>query len=293
MKITLRNLVWAAAMALIFLPTALAQGNQGQGQGQGQQQPPKPPTQPGQPAQPPPGQPEAPPINPEEEKCYTAFLGSQAEPMERRIERGEECLKKFPESRYRETVYARLAEAYRAQGNEEKMFAAGEKALELNADNVAVLSLMAWALPRRITPRDLDAEQKLQKAEKYSKHAIELMANMQKPENLPEEDFTKAKNEALSMCHSGLGLIYVRRERYTDSVAELEQATRLVPNPEPAEFYLLGLAYRGARRFADAVTAFTRCSEAAGLPQELQDLCKQELERSKKIAAAQPAAPKP
>ena len=168
------------------------------------------------------------------------------------------------------------------------MFAAGEKALELNSDNVDILALMGMLLPRRAGT--LDADQKLQKAEKYSKRALELLAAMQKPDGLTEEEFNAAKNQKLSMAHSGLGLTYLQRQRYSDSVAELEQATKLVKEAEPTDFYLLGVAYQKAQRFSDAATAFGKCGEAQW---GWQDRCKKGAEDSKKLAATQPQPPKP
>ncbi len=197
-------------------------------------------------------------------------------------------MKKYPGSRYNAVVYARLAPAYLAVAQEDKMFAAGEKALELNPDNVDILALMGMLLPRRAGT--LDADQKLQKAEKYSKRTIELLAAMQKPDGLTEEEFNAAKNQKLSMAHSGLGLTYLQRQRYVDSVAELEQATKLVKEAEPTDFYLLGVAYQKAQRFSDAATAFGKCGEAQW---GWQDRCKKGAEDSKKLAATQPQPPKP
>src|SRR2546422_6228976 len=144
----------------------------------------------------------------------TLFRSLKREDVARQIELGEEFLKKYPGSRYNAVVYARLAPAYLAVAQEDKMFAAGEKALELNPDNVDILALMGMLLPRRAGT--LDADQKLQKAEKYSKRTIELLAAMQKPDGVTEEEFNAAKNQKLSIAHSGLGLTYLQRQRYGD-----------------------------------------------------------------------------
>ena len=295
MRITFRNAAWVVLLGLVFLPAALAQQGQRQGQGQGQpqqQQPPRQPGTPGQaaPAQPTPAQPAAPPVNPEEEAAYKAFFDLKETEVDLKIQRGEEFLKKFPESRYRDSVYSTLLSAYVWVQQPDKVLATGEKALQLNPDNLTVLATMGRVLPRLTRSADLDAEQKLEKAEKYSKHAIELLGNIQKPDNLTEEDFTKAKNEMLAMCHSGLGFTYIHRQRYPDSVTALEQATTLIPDADPSDFFLLGVAYQETKRFSDAVKAFGRCSEETWA---LQERCKQSMEQAKKLAAAQPAAPKP
>lgn len=283
-------------LALFCLSTLLVLGGPAawarQGYSQGQENPPKPPAEPAKPGQTAPAQPGTaapPPVNAEEEAAYKAFFETKASDIQQQIQLGEEFLKKFPESRYREGVYARLTAAYLSIGQEDRMFAAGEKTLEIDPNNVDVLSLMALVMPRRVNPNSLDADQKLQKSEKYSKQAIALLAAMPKPAALSDADFAKAKNEKLSMCHSGLGFVYYQRQRYPDSATELEQATQLAAVPDPADFYVLGLAYQQTKRFGDAATAFGHCGEASG---PLQPRCKLSMEQAKKLAALEPAPPK-
>jgi tetratricopeptide (TPR) repeat protein len=248
----------------------------------GQQQPP--PTPPPTPA-PVPAEPAAPPVNVEEEADYKAFFETSRAEATKQAELGEAFLTKYPESRYRESVYSRLVNAYLAIGDVDKLFVAGEKALELNPDNVDVLSVVAYAVPRRINSSELDAPRKLQKVEQYGKHAIEVLNAMVKPEALTEEDFTKAKNEKLSMAHSGLGLVSYHRQDFAGMAAEFEQATTLAAAPDPSDYWLLGISYQQIRRFGDAATAFGKCAEVQWA---YQDRCKQNKELSEKQAAVQP-----
>jgi tetratricopeptide (TPR) repeat protein len=270
----LRGLLLAAALVLSGAGTLLAQYGQQQ-----QQNPPTPPPTPGQPAAP-----AAPPVNKEEEDAYKKFFEFKGAPTEQ-IPLGEEFLKKFPESRYRESVYSRLTTDYLATNQEDKMFNAGEKTLEMNPDNVDVLALLAMVIPRRTNTTALDADQRLTKAENYGKKAIVLIPALPKPSTVTEEDFTKAKNEKLSMCHSGLGFIYYLRGKYLDSATELTESTKLTAAPDPADFFVLGAAYEQAKKLDDAVAAYGKCSE---IPGPIQARCKQSQDAAKKKAAAQP-----
>ena len=246
-----------------------------------QQEPPKPPTQPGQT---PPAQPETPPVNQAEEDAYKAFYEHPKEDYDGMIRSGEDFTKKFPESRYLASVYSRLVNAYLVAQQIEKLFDAGEKALALNPDNVDVLPVMAWVVPRRIDTNALDAQQKLEKAESYGKRGLELLEAMEKPAEIAEEQFDQAKKEKLAMCHSGLGLVSMHRQQYEVAATELEQATKLSLNPEPTDFFLLGLAYEQTKRFGEAATSYERCSST---PWAWQDRCKQGQDRAKKLAAGQ------
>jgi tetratricopeptide (TPR) repeat protein len=274
----------------VFLAPAFLYG---QGSGQGQQNPPSPPVQPGQA---PPAKPaftvdsSPPPANAEEEAAYKAFFEAKGNDLQHVIQTGEEFLKKYPESRYRESVYSRLTNAYLAAGDVDKMLVAGEKALELRKDDVDVLAVMAYAIPRRANPAALDGGQKLAKAEAYAKQTIELLAALPKPPNMSDEDFTKAKNDKLSMCHSGLGLVDFHRQKYVDAASEFEEATKLASAPDPVDFFLLGMVLDQTKRYTEAVTAYGRCS---GLGGPMQARCKQNMEEAKKRASTQLTPPKP
>ncbi len=291
MKTTIGKTI-PAALLVGFLS---APGAYGQGSGQGQQKPPNPPgQQEGQSS--PPAKPAStadsspPPVNTEEEAAYKALFEMKGTDFQHQIQMGEEFLKKYPDSRYRESVYSRLTNAYLSVGDVDKMLAAGEKALELKKDDVDVMALMAFVIPRRTTPAALDGNQKLAKAEGYARQTIELLAALPKPATLTDEDFSKAKNEKLSMCHSGLGLVYYYRQKYAEAVPEFEQATHLASSPDPVDLYLLGLALNGEKRFSDAAKAFGRCGELGG---PMQAECKQRTEEAKKRATTQLAPSKP
>lgn len=273
----------------VFLPPVFLYG---QASGQGQQNPPSPPAQQGQapPAKPAVTIDSPPSANAEEEAAYKAFFEAKGNDLQTVIQAGEEFLKKYPESRYRESVYSRLTNAYLAAGDVDKMLVAGEKALELRKDDVDVLAVMAYAIPRRANPAALDGGQKLAKAEAYAKQTIELLAALPKPPNMSDEDFNKAKNDKLSMCHSGLGLVDFHRQKYVDAANEFEEATKLASNPDPVDFFLLGMVLDQTKRYAEAVTAYGRCS---GLTGPMQARCKQNMEEAKKRASTQLTPPKP
>lgn len=229
-------------------------------------------------------------MDPQEEAAYKAFYETKFTDTDRLIQLGEDFLKAYPESRYRALVYSRLTQSYFNKQQMDKMFAVGDKALAANPNDLTVLTLVGWVLPHTYNPNDLDADQKLNRAEQYLKHALELLATLQKPANLTDEEYTKSKNDALSRCHSGLGLVYFRRQRFADSIPELQQATQLAPTLDPVDLFVLGIDFQQLKRFSEAATAFGRCSET---PSSLQDRCKQAMEQSKKQAATEVTPPKP
>ncbi|HYL09687.1 MAG TPA: hypothetical protein VEU31_03030 [Candidatus Acidoferrales bacterium] len=292
MKGNTQRAVWLITAALFVLSPGWA--GQSQGSGQQPQQPP-----PAQQTQPKPTQPSAfslddpnarpPAATAEEDAAYKAAMDAKANDVPKRIQLGEEFVAKYPQSRYLETVLSGMTLNYLIAGNTQKMFSAGEKALALNPDDVLVLSLLSQTLPRAWKPDAPDAQAQLDKAEKYGKHAIELTPNLQKPPETTEETFQKVNNQRLSMAHSGLGLANFQRHKYAEAIPDLEEAVKIVPDPDPVNYYVLGLAEVNTKHFNDAVTTFTKCAE---IPWQLQANCKARLEDAKKQAATQLSAPK-
>lgn len=271
------------------VPQDVQQGKQGQ---QGQQTPDMAPPN-GAVGQPP-------KTDPKEEAAYKAFHELKTTDTDKIVETGEQFALNYPNSRYTEVVYARLTQAYfaksqGAQGDAQKqalgkMYDYCDKALSTNPDDVDVLSLVGWVIPHSYDANDMDAERRLTKAETYSKHAIDLLDNIQKPVGMTDEDFAKSKSSELAQSHSALGLVYFRRGQYAESVGELQKATQVATSPDPTDFYVMGLELQQIKRFDEAAQAYEKCSQ---IQSGLQPRCKQGMEQAKKMAASQPAPAKP
>jgi hypothetical protein len=231
----------------------------------------------------------APKADPEEEAAYKSFNDTKPEDADKRIQLGEAYVLKYPNGKYVALVYSGLTVAEYGKLDLPKMYADSDKALALNPDDVNVLVLVGWVIPRKYDPNDLAAESQLAKAEKYEKHALEVLAALPKPANLTEEQFAKVKAEGESQAHSGLGLIYFRRQNYAESVEELKKSTMDPTNQDPVDYYIMGMDLTQLKRFSESADAFAKC---AAIPGGLQDRCKQMGADAKKQAAAAPAPSK-
>ena len=224
----------------------------------------------------------------DELKAYKEVYDARGSDSQHLIEVGEAFLAKYPMSVYAGAVYSELASAYLSTNQADKMVAAGTKAVEINPDNVDVLPLLAWAIPRRVTGQTPDAAQQLAKAQDYAKHGIQLLTTMPKPVEMDDAAFTKAKNEKLAMCHDGIGVAEVKTGKYDDAIAELNQSVELSSTPDPVDFYLLGVANQLTSHYSDAIASFTKCSTAG----PLQTQCKAGLDDAKKKSQNSLEAPK-
>jgi tetratricopeptide (TPR) repeat protein len=275
---------------LAIAPAVFAQyggGGTGQQQQQQQQQQQTPPPAT---AATPPQQAEAPKVDPEEEAAYKKFYETSSTDIGQIISLGEAFIQKYPTSKYAGSVYAGLTHAYYGKEQYDKMNAAADKALALNPNEADVLVLVGWIIPHNYDPNDMDANRRLDKAEDYEKRALVILATLPKPDNMTDEQFNKAKNDKLSMAHSGLGLVYWRKQEPENSAAELQQAVKLASAPDAVDLFVLGRDLQALKRYSDAQDAYHKCAQVPG---GVQDRCKQLENDVKKLAASQPAAAKP
>jgi tetratricopeptide (TPR) repeat protein len=229
------------------------------------------------------------PVNAEEEAAFKAFQVLPTSDLPRKIQAGEEFLKKYPESRYKPPILGALTAAYLQRGDLQKMREYGEKEVALQPNDASTLAILGQALSRGAHGNSPEAAQMLAKAEQYSKQAIEVTPTLPKPDGMTDEVFAAAKNQTLAVAHSGLGLVYARHSKFSEAILELEQAVKLDTIVDPVNYYLLGLANKSESHFEDAVAAFTKCASVAG---QMQEVCKGQAEETKKLGLTQLSAPK-
>jgi tetratricopeptide (TPR) repeat protein len=231
------------------------------------------------------------PVNAEEEAAMKQFRDLPATDAAKKDQAGEEFLQKYPQSHYRPEVYNWLVKGYLSTGQVDKMESAGDKELELNANDPQTLAIVGSTLPRAMPQgmSDADKLKRLDKAEQYNKKALDLLPGYPKPDNLTDDQFAAAKNQISAMAYGGLGLVAFRRGKYAEAIPNLEQSAKLDSNPDPVNYFLLGVSNEKASHFDDAVAAFTKC---AAIPSGLQANCKSGIDEAKKLASTQMSAPK-
>lgn len=230
-----------------------------------------------------------PPVSAEEDAAIQAFRAAPLTDLAKKDMLGEEFLQKYPQSRYRPEVYTMLLRGYSSLGQIDKMETVGDKEIELNPNDAQTLAIMGSTLPRVMNASTIEPQKRLEKAEQYSKKALEVLPTLVKPEGLSDADFLKAKDQTAALAYSGLGLVAVRRSKFAEAIPNFEQAVKLDPFPDPVNFYLLGIANEKTSHFEDAANAFTKC---AAVPGGLQATCKSGIDEAKKMATTQLSAPK-
>jgi tetratricopeptide (TPR) repeat protein len=230
-----------------------------------------------------------PPVSAEEDAAIQAFRSTPVTDLAKKDQLGEEFLQKYQQSRYRSEVYSLLVRGYLSLGQIEKMESAGDKEIELNPNDAQTLAIVGSTLPRVMNAGTPDPQKRLDKAEQYSRKALEVLPTLAKPAELSDADFLRAKDQTSALAYSGLGLVAFRRSKFAEAISNFEQAVKLDPVPDAVNFYLLGLSNEKTSHFDEAVSAFTKC---AAVPGGLQATCKTGADEAKKMATTQLSAPK-
>lgn len=233
----------------------------------------------------------APPVNAEEDAALKTYMEAPLSDIPKKLLLGEDFLKKYPQSRYRSQVLSWQVQGYVHTGQLDKMQEAGEKELELVPNDAQTMATLGSVLPRSM-PSSMTPEQRTQvlsDAEGYSKKALELVPTLSKPAGVTDEQFVTAKNQIQALAYSGLGLVAFRRNKYAEAIPNLEQSVKYDPNPDPVNYFVLGISNEKASHFDDAITAFTKC---AAIQSSLVPTCKNGIEEAKKLAATQLSVPK-
>jgi len=204
----------------------------------------------------------------EEFRAFQAFV-KEADAA-KRIQKGRDFLKKYPKSKFEEQIDATLVDTYRTQADWTNEYHYADLALALNPNDVDVLAAVSWTIPHVFDPKSPDANNQLEKAEEYSKHALEVLSTLPKPADMTDAQFAAAKAHRTLQSHSALGLVYFRRNDYENSEKELSQATKDNPAPDQTDLYVLGIDRVHLSRFAEAVDAFHACAAMTGT---FQDPC--------------------
>ena len=138
-------------------------------------------------------------------------------------------MQKYPNSRYRSPVYGTLVMAYVQAGQVQKMEETADKEIALNPNDVQVLAVVAQTLPRAMNSKTPNPDKVLVKAEESARKAIELTPTLPKPAAVTDESFSTVKNQTLGMAHGGLGLVYIRRGKFSEAIPELNQSVTMTP----------------------------------------------------------------
>lgn len=220
------------------------------------------------------------------------MLGAQD--PDARIKAAENLLTKYADTDYKGLAFYVEATAYQQKNDYDKMIVYAEQAIKADPKQYAAMLILATGIAQRTREFDLDREEKLARAEKYAKDAIELVKEAPKPNpQLSDEQWTEAKNDYLAQGHEALGYAARARKNYDVAISELKQAVDL--SPTPVTMIQLAVTYDQARKPDDAIPLLEKVMATPDIPASVKQYAQAEKVRATQLKSAgtQPAPAPP
>ena len=135
----------------------------------------------------------------------------------------------------------------------------GERLLEADPKNAFALVTLAGETARHTREFDLDKEEKLAKADKYAKAALEDAKDMRKPRaDITDAQWEGVQKDVQAQAYEALGQTATMRKKYDDAIADFKQALAVQATPDPATYVRMGQAYEDSGKLDDATDAFDK-----------------------------------
>ena len=146
------------------------------------------------------------------------------------IKAAEELVTKFPTSDFKAFALEREGEAYQQKNDNAKAIVYGEQALEADPMNFDADNLLANVLAATTRDTDLDKEEKLAKADKYSHDALTTLEGP-KPWMYGDAQWPLVKAAATSQAYQALGNAALVRKKTDEAVADFQKGIDANPDP--------------------------------------------------------------
>jgi len=236
-------------------------------------------------------------VTPEEGQAFQ-LIQNELDP-DRRLQLAADFEQKFPTSSLLTYVHVFAARSYSEKNDLEKAIEACEKSLQLKNDNLMTVLVAVDILPQPQSIRLGNAEEKLERAEKYAQRGLQLIDALAAGPNETPEQFAARKASYQRDMHSALGMVHMQRavlalqgpdrSEFEQAEQEYQTAISLTSEPNAADYFRLGEVRQNLGKIDAAIEAFSK-SAALGDP-VIKQYADERIEELQKVKAkAQPAA---
>jgi tetratricopeptide (TPR) repeat protein len=210
---------------------------------------------------------------------------SDAKTPDERIAAVDSLITNFPETSFKGAALYEAAEAADQNKAYAKAVSYGELSIEADPKAGTAMNamlLVAGELAQHTQKFDLDREDKLGKAEKYVKEALDMLPNIAKPEGvkISDADWEGFKKDKTSEAHRDLGLIATARQNWKMAVTEFKIAVDGATTPDYVMMARLGNAYNENSQFAEAKAILQKVLDIPNIDPSVKSFVSSELARA-------------
>jgi tetratricopeptide (TPR) repeat protein len=191
-------------------------------------------------------------VSKDEANAFNAIVKAQT--PDDKMKAADEFVVKFADSQYKGIALYDAAEAADQKGDYQKAIIYADESLQADTTNFDAKLLVAGELAQHTRENDLDKDEKLSKAEKYTNDALTQIPTATKPQTTIKDDVWETyKKYATARAHYDLGLVALARKKPDVQITEFKSAVDLITPPDPVWLARLSNAYNDAGKPEDAL----------------------------------------
>jgi tetratricopeptide (TPR) repeat protein len=212
-----------------------------------------------------------------------------------RIKAAQAVLVKYADTQFKPLMLLTIAQSYQMKNDNDNVIVYAERVLkEGDPKSYEAMLMLAESYAQRTREFDLDKEEKLTKADKFAKDALESLKTATKPNpQITDEQWNGLMKENAARAHQALGLSAMVRKKYDVAITEFKMAVEGADKPDPATQVRLASAYDAAGKYDDALAILDKLMAQSDLHPSIRQFAQAERVRAMqgKGGGAKPATP--
>lgn len=209
--------------------------------------------------------------------------------LDGRIKAANELLQKFADTDFKPLALYMLASSYNDKKDAPNTIIFGERLIEADGGSAFAAHariMIATSLAMTTKEFDFDKEEKLGRADKLAKEAMEVLKTAPKfNPNLSDEQWNQAKASYNSEAYIALGMAATVRKKWDDAAANYKLASEQDPENGPT-YIRLGSVLSSAGKHDEALAAFDKVIGMPGMDAGIVGIAKTEREKAVKAKGA-------
>ena len=200
-----------------------------------------------------------------------------AQNPDEQIAKAQDFINKFADSDFRGSAFYVMAAASDLKRDLDNVVVYGEQAIKADPMNFGSMALMSKAIAQSTKKFDLDKADKLARADKLAKDAIELSKKAPKPNpELTDEQWTAAVKDIVEPAYEGLAFESLAKEDYAGCAENFKLAVANMSQLEPALLVRAGHCSLMAKKYDDAIASFDQAINAPNSVDVIKKVATQE-----------------
>ena len=227
--------------------------------------------------------------SPDEQKGIQAIQEAAPKGVDAMAAAVDDFAAKFPNSPRKPAVLSATGDAYESTGNAARAMIYYQSALDADPKHYYSMLMLASEIARGTKEFEIDEAAKtakLNKAEKYAKDGLALLATAPKPNPAAtDEQWNTLKKDDEARAHEALGMIAMLRKKNDVAISEFKQAVQVGVSPQPTAMIRLAGAYTDSAKFTEAMAELDKVIAIPGLPAAYKQVAENEKKRAAQLKA--------